>query len=162
MSESERLDAELANYVGICRLHAAYADAVSRRAWTDLDELFLPGAEIRVDTVTSGALEFVGATGIGGFIAGAVERFEFFELVILNVHVMSGADDHADQLRSRAFTCELRQEGTNGHWTNAFGVYHDDISRVDGRWQYARRRYQSLARTGRSEVFPFPKNFGFD
>jgi hypothetical protein len=157
MSEPQDLD-----YLAACRLHAGYADAVSRRAWIDLDGLFLPDAQIRVDTVTSGALEFVGASGIGGFIAGAVERFEFFELVILNVHVMSGADGHADHLRSRAFTCELRQERSNGHWTNAFGVYHDDISRVDGHWRYARRRYQSLARTGRSEVFPFPKNLGFD
>jgi hypothetical protein len=157
VSDTEDLD-----YVGICRLHAAYADAVSRRVWSDLDGLFLPDAQIRVDTVTGAPLEFVGAAGIGGFIAGAVERFEFFELVILNVHVMSGADGHPDQLRSRAFTCELRQEGANGHWTNAFGVYHDDVGRVDGRWQYARRRYQSLARTGRAEVFPFPKDLGFD
>jgi hypothetical protein len=155
-------DPEDVDYVAICRLHSGYADAVSRRAWADLDDLFLPDAEIRVDTVTSGPLEFVGAAGIGGFIAGAVERFEFFELVILNVHVMSGPDGDPDRVRSRAFTCELRQESSNGHWTNAFGVYHDDINRVDGRWRYARRRYQSLARTGRSEVFPFPKHRGFD
>ena len=157
MSQPEDLD-----YLAICRRHAGYADAVSRRAWADLEPLFVSDARIRVDTVTGAPLEFVGATGIGGFIAGAVERFEFFELVILNVHVMNGADGDPDRLRSRAFTCELRQEGANGHWTNAFGVYHDDVNRVDGRWQYARRRYQSLARTGRAEIFPFPKNLGFD
>ena len=53
-----------------------------------------PTPSIRVDTVTGAALEFVGAAGIGGFISGAVERFEFFELVILNVHVMRGPDGH--------------------------------------------------------------------
>ena len=155
----DAFDQQTLAYVGICRLQAAYADAVTRRAWSDLEELFLPGAPVTVDTVTSPAFELVGATGIGGFIAGAVERFEFFELVILNVHVLAG--DDADASRSRSFTCELRQEGASGHWTNAFGVYHDELRRVDGRWRYARRRYQSLARTGRAEVFPFPQPPGF-
>jgi hypothetical protein len=144
------------DYVGICRLHAAYADAVTRRAWPDLEALFLPDALVRVDTVTGDPIQAVGASGIGGFIAGAIERFEFFELVILNVHVLPGDGD--EHRRSRAFTCELRQERDSGHWSNAFGVYHDDVRRLDGRWQYARRRYQSIARTGRAEVFPFPSD----
>ena len=159
------MDQELLDYVAICRLQAAYADAVTRRAWPDLGPLFLPDATITVDTVTSDAYEFVGADGIGGFISGAIERFEFFELVILNVHVLprvAAAETDADTLRSRSFTCELRQEQANGHWTNAFGVYHDELRRVDDRWRYARRRYQSIARTGRSEVFPLPRPAGFE
>jgi hypothetical protein len=155
-------DDALLDYVAICRLQAAYADAVTRRAWSDLGALFSPDATIRVDTVTGAPLEFVGAEGIGGFISGAIERFEFFELVILNVHVLANAGADADELRSRSFTCELRQESASGHWTNAFGVYHDELRRVDGGWRYATRRYQSLARTGRSEVFPFPKLAGFE
>src|SRR5262245_28313051 len=106
------------DYVGIWRLHAAYADAVSRRSWGDLESLFLPDAPIRVDTVTGDPIEAVGAAGIGRFIAGAVERFEFFELVILNVHVLPGGGS-SDERRSRAFTCELRQDGSTGHWPNA-------------------------------------------
>jgi hypothetical protein len=150
------LDRETLDYVAICRLQAAYADAVTRRAWSELDPLFLENAPISVDTVTSAPIELVGAAGIGGFIAGAIEKFEFFELVILNVHATVGADD-ADSARSRSFTCELRQDVASGRWTNAFGVYRDDLRRVEGRWRYARRRYQSLARTGRAEVFPFPQ-----
>lgn len=149
------LDQETVDYVSVCRLQAAYADAVTRRAWGELDGLFVPDALVTVDTVTGTPLEFVGGAGIGGFIAGAIERFEFFELVILNVHVLPDPDD-ADSLRSRSFTCELRQEQASGHWSNAFGLYRDELRRVDGRWRYARRRYQSLARTGRSEIFPFP------
>jgi hypothetical protein len=157
VSDQENLD-----YLAICRLQASYADAVSRRAWSDLVPLFNPDATIRVDTVTGDPLEFVGAEGIGGFISGAIERFEFFELVILNVHVLPTVGAEADALRSRSFTCELRQEQASGHWSNAFGVYHDELRRVDGNWRYARRRYQSLARTGRSEVFPFPRIAGFE
>ena len=155
----DAVDQENLDYLAICRLQSAYADAVTRRAWSDLDPLFLPDAPITVDTVTSAPFEHVGAAGIGGFIAGAVERFEFFELVILNVHMVGRPDGAA--ARSRSFTCELRQERANGHWTNAFGVYHDELSKVDGRWRYARRRYQSIARTGRSEIFPFPQPPGF-
>jgi hypothetical protein len=157
VSDQENLD-----YLAICRLQAAYADAVSRRAWSDLVPLFKSDATIRVDTVTGAPLEFVGADGIGGFISGAIERFEFFELVILNVHVLPKAGASADELRSRSFTCELRQESASGHWTNAFGVYHDQLRRIDGAWRYSTRRYQSLARTGRSEVFPFPQVAGFE
>jgi hypothetical protein len=157
VADADELDADDRAYVGIHRLHAAYADAVSRRAWDDLEPLFLPDAPIRVDTVTGDPIEATGASGIGTFISGAVERFEFFELVILNVHVLPDGSG-SDTCRSRAFTCELRQEGATGHWTNAFGVYHDDVRRSDGRWRYARRRYQSLARTGRGDVFAFPSD----
>src|SRR4051812_25507055 len=108
-------DREDLDYVGIWRLQAAYADAVSRRAWPELEALFRPDAPIRVDTVTGDPIEATGAAGIGGFIAGAVERFEFFELVILNVHVLP-VGDAADARQSRSFTCELRQERTSGHW----------------------------------------------
>jgi hypothetical protein len=155
-------DQEILDYVSICRLQAAYADAVTRRAWSDLDELFLSDAPVQVDTVTSAPIDVIGAAGIGNFISAAIERFEFFELVILNVHVVDADAPSSTPraLRSRSFTCELRQERANGHWTNAFGVYHDDLRCVDGRWRYARRRYQSLARTGRSEIFPFPEHGG--
>jgi SnoaL-like domain len=150
------------DYVAIGRLQSAYADVVTRRAWSELDELFVSSAHVTVDTVTSIPIELDGPTGVGDFISGAVERFEFFELVILNAAVDLRADDDPDTARARVFTCELRQDRSNGRWTNAFGVYHDGYTRIDGRWWYARRRYQSLARTGRAEIFPFPQRPGFD
>jgi hypothetical protein len=54
------------------------------------------------------------------------------------------------------FMCELRQDRASGQWTNAFGVYHDQYRKVNGRWWFAQRNYQSLARTGRGQVFEFP------
>jgi SnoaL-like domain len=148
------------DYIAICRLGAAYADAVTRRAWSELDDLFVPSATVTVDTVTSEPIELVGPGAVGDFIGGAVERFEFFELVILNTTVdVAGAGDTA---QARLFTCELRQDRSNGRWTNAFGVYHDEYAKIDARWWFARRRYQSLARTGRAEIFPFPQRPGFD
>ncbi len=54
------------------------------------------------------------------------------------------------------YICELRQDAASGHSTQAFGVYQDEYRRVDERWWFSRRDYQSLARSGRGEVFAFP------
>jgi SnoaL-like domain len=151
---------ETIDYIAITRLQSAYGDTVNRRAWDEFGTLFLPDAPVHIDTVTNPTVDVIGPAELGRFIGGAVERFEFFEFVILNAVVdIGGTDDtDADRARGRLFMCELRQERDSGRWTNAFGVYRDDYARVDGRWWFARRRYQSLARTGRADVFPFPKD----
>jgi hypothetical protein len=143
---------ETVDYIAITRLQQAYGDAVNRRAWDAFDDLFLPDATIRIDTVTNPVVDATGPAQLGTFIAGAIERFEFFEFVVLNTHV----EIDGSRATGRVFMCELRQEHANGHWSNAFGLYRDDYARVDGRWWFARRRYRSLARTGRGEVFPYP------
>ena len=150
------------DYVAICRLQGAYADTVTRRAWAELHEQFLPDAPVRVDTVTNPVIELVGPAQVGDFIGAAVERFEFFEFTILNTHVELRAGGDPDAARARLYICELRQDAATGHRTNVYGVYRDDYRRAEGRWWFARRSYQSLARNGRDEVFPFPRHFEFD
>jgi len=143
-------------YVDITRLQASYADVVTRRAWDELDSLFLPGAPIRIDTVTRPVVSLSGADELGSFISEALERFEFFEFVILNTVI-----DVHDQSRAsgRVWMVEVRQEHGSGAWSNAFGLYQDDYAIHDGRWRFAERRYQSLARRigiERAEVFALP------
>ena len=155
-------DAELRDsidYVAIRRLQAAYADTVTRRAWTEFHEQVLPDCPVHVDTVTNPAIDLSGPEEVGRFIGGAVERFEFFEFVILNAHVVLSAGGDPDVAQARLYMAELRQDASNGHWTNAFGLYRDEYRRVDGRWWFASRSYQSLARSGRGEVLPFPHHF---
>jgi hypothetical protein len=147
------LDQETIDYVAITRLQSAYADVVNRRAWREFHELFLPDAPVRVDTVTNPAIDLTGPDEVGTFIGGAIERFEFFEFVVLNTRVWLDGD----AARGRVFMCELRQERDSGRFSRAFGVYHDNYERVDSRWMFGGRRYQSLARTGRGEVFRFPE-----
>jgi hypothetical protein len=143
------------DYISITRLHSAYADTVNRRAWIELKDLFLADAPVRVDMVSKPAIDLVGPTELGIFIESAIERFVFFEFVVLNARVdLSGTD--AEEAKARVFMCELRQERDTGEFTRAFGVYHDTYRRDRGRWWYAQRRYQSLARSG-GEVFPFPE-----
>jgi hypothetical protein len=144
------------DYVAITRLQNAYADAVTRRAWAEFDDMFLEGAPVRVDTVTNPVIELAGAKEVGDFIGDAVERFEFFEFVPLSTRVVLRADGDADRATARLYICELRQDAASGRATQAFGVYQDEYRRVDGRWWFATRDYQSLARSGRGEVFAFP------
>jgi len=143
---------ELVGYLGVTRLQAAYADVVSRRAWDELHALFEPDAPVEVNTVTSPALHFQGSEEFAAFVAKSIERFEFFEFVILNTVV----DVRGDAATGRVWMVELRQDRATGSWSNAFGIYHDTYARQEGTWRFHTRHYQSLARTGRAEVFPFP------
>jgi hypothetical protein len=151
---------ETDDYVAIRRLQNAYADVVTRRAWAELPELFVPDAPIVVDTRGGDALTFAGGAALGDFISVAMERFEFFEFVILNTVIDIGVGGDADVAAGRTFMCELRTEVESGKWTNAFGVYHDRYCRRESRWRFERRRYHSLARThpdAPTEVFELPR-----
>ena len=85
--------AEAVHDTGVRRLQHAYADVVNRRAWPELEVLFLPDAPVLVDRRVGEPLRLVGGGAVGEFIAGAIAQFEFFEFVILNAHVVfpSGA-----------------------------------------------------------------------
>ncbi len=144
------------DYVAITRLQHAYGDVVTRRAWPELDDLFLADAPVRVDTITNPVIELTGPHEVGAFIGTAVERFEFFEFVPLSTRVFLRVDGDVDHAGARLYICELRQDAATGHASQAFGIYQDEYRRVDGSWWFARRDYQSLARTGRGDVFEFP------
>ena len=122
------------------------------RAWPELENLFEAQAPIHVDTVNAAVIEIIGQ-GSGEFVGGSIERFEFFEFVILTAVVEV---DSATEAHGRMYMQELRQDRSNGGWTDAYGVYHDRYRHDGSRWRFAERHYQSLARTGRMEVFPFP------
>ena len=152
--------AETVEYIAIRRLQSAYADVVSRRAWPELGGLFLSDARIEVDTRTAEPLVFDGPDALGAFIAGAIERFGFFEFVVLNTVLQLGVGGDPDAADGRMYMCELRTEADSGEWNNAFGVYHDCYRRVGDGWRFEHRRYHSLARTAGeahlAEVFGFP------
>jgi hypothetical protein len=145
--------------VAIHRLQSAYADVVNRRAWPELDRLFLPDAPVRIDTVTRPAFELVGPAALGEFIGGAVERFAFFEFVRLNSHLELDDEDAPSSATGRLFMCEIRRDVGSLDWSVAYGVYHDRYERLADGWRFARRDYQSLTRTD-GEVFPFPHDLG--
>ena len=57
------------DHVALTRLQDAYADLVTRRAWHELAELYLPTCTLHLDTVTAPARDLTGPTAVGEFIA---------------------------------------------------------------------------------------------
>lgn len=143
--------------IGISALQSHYADIINRRAWSELAEIFLPDAAIRIDTVTRDVIEVAGPAALGDFIGTAVERFAFFEFVILNSRIVTSVDGDADLGSARIFMCEIRRDADSLDWSTAYGVYHDRYRRTPDGWRFERRDYQSLTRTD-GDVFPFPRH----
>jgi hypothetical protein len=152
---------ETVDYIAVRRLQNAYADIVTRRAWAELHDIFVPDLELVLDTRRDEPLRLRGPQAVGDFIGNAIAEFDFFEFVILNTRVFlnhtTGGDP--DVASARMWMNELRHESpAGGRWTLAYGLYQDDFRRIDGKWWFTARRYQSLARTARDfDVFPFPQ-----
>ena len=153
---------ETMDYVAIVRLQRAYADVVNRRAWADLHQIFTPDATVHLDLVTRPPLHMVGPNAIGEFIGPAIERFDFFEFVVLNAHVELWPDGDPASARARVFMCELRQPTGQTERDDAFGLYRDTYALLDDEWRIAARRYRSLGRFPSGEILPVgPGDFAF-
>ena len=151
---------ETEDYIAIRRLQDAYADVVTRRAWPELTDLFLPDALIEIDTRRGDeVLRFERPEQLGDFIGDAMEQFDFFEFVILNTRIELDVGGDGDRADGRMYISEIRTDADTGKWNVSFGVYHDRYERRDGRWWFAHRRYHSLGRTGETkdvDAFEFP------
>lgn len=152
-----RLLQDTVDHLAINRLQSAYADTVTRRDWTTLEELFLDDAVVEINTVTRDPFRVVGPQALGEFIASAVGRFDFFEFVVLNSLVTLGVEGDSDAASARMFMCEVRRNASDQEWSMTYGLYQDRYRRIDGRWWFTARVYRSLARTGADGgAFPFP------
>jgi len=144
---------ETIDYIAIRRLQNSYADIVTRRAWTELDDIFVPDISVVIDRRTDTPLQLTGPRAVGEFIGGAIAHMDFFEFVILNTVVFLNANGDSDRATARMYINELRHED-RVRFTHAYGLYDDDYRRIDDRWWFAARRYRSLARTARDfDVF---------
>jgi hypothetical protein len=148
---------------GVRRLQHAYADVVNRRAWSELDRLFLPDADVVLDLRAGTPLRLTGGLALGQFIGSSIERFEFFEFVILNAHIAFPDGPETGTAVGRMFMSEVRQDRDSGRWTTVYGIYHDRYSFRSGRWWFAERRYHSLARRAHDlDTFPIPTEPGIE
>lgn len=140
--------------VALGRLLSAYADVVNRRAWPEMEELFTSDCRIELDVVSSPLREIEGPAELARFVGPSIERFDHFEVIILN----SVFEVDGDRAKGRVFLCEVRHDGDADTWSTAFGLYQDRYQRVDGRWWFVQRRYRSLARrSGETVVFGLPE-----
>jgi len=148
---------ETIDYVAVNRLQHAYADIATRRAWDELDEIFVPDIPITVDLRDRDPYAFDDCDAFREFVSAAVDRFEFFEFVILNTRVYLNHGGDPDAAMARMYMSELRQDHAEHNWSVVYGVYHDRFRRIDGQWWFVARDYSSLARPDRAVVaFAFP------
>jgi hypothetical protein len=158
---------ELRNVVDemhIRRLHARYADAVNRAAWHEFTELFLPDVELTVAKRSAPPDQVVGPVAIGNLIGGYIARYDFLIQVILNARIQLRYHDDVNRAFARLYIAEFRQWNDTGRRIESSGVYHDEYRRLDGRWWFARRRYDRLYATASAEleVHPFPSDLDID
>ncbi|MEM8708822.1 MAG: nuclear transport factor 2 family protein [Actinomycetota bacterium] len=160
MNEAPDAFDEIIAYVAICRLQDRYADIVTRRAWVELAEIMRPDCQITLDLLDR-TLEIMGPHEIGDFIGTQIERFDFFQFVIVNRVI--DVDPGTGRAGARMFIQEARQSVAEGRRCDTYGVYHDRFERgEDGQWRFARRRYQPVARPDPTDhgsdltVYPLP------
>jgi hypothetical protein len=141
----------------IAQLVAAYGDAISRRAWDEVVDLFVPGCPIRLDLRSDAPIELRGGDELVTFVARAMERFDFFVFVVLNSTAESTPDGAAS---GRLWFQEIRRERADQRWTTTYGLYRDTYAPDDGRWRFATRSYTTLGRADLGgdpgEVFDVP------
>ena len=145
---------ETVDYVAIVRLQRAYADVVNRRDWAGMHQLFTADATVDLELVTRPSVHIAGPGALGGFIGAAIERFAFFEFVVLNTHVELWPDGDRTAATARVFMCELRQLAGQIERDDAYGLYRDRYELVDDEWRISARRYRSLGRFPSGEVLP--------
>lgn len=152
---------ETIDFIAIQRVHASYADIVTRRAWGELHTVMLPSCSLNL-SLGDRDLSIDGPAAIGAFIGEQLQQFSFFEFIILNSVVQ--IDDDGSRAGARMYMQEARQNVSDGRRTDAFGVYHDRLEKHDGRWWLAKRLYGSYSRTiatrpeNEQVVFPLPEH----
>ena len=141
--------------VAISRLQAAYGDAVTQRDWVAVRVLFEPDAVIELDLRKGEVTRLDGPDALVDFVDGALARFAFFQLTIVNATV--DVEPGQEEATGRLYICEKRLDAS-GAWSEAYGLYRDTYRRRSGSWRIAARRYSSLARVGPEgvEAFPLP------
>ena len=137
-------------YLELQRVQSRYADVVTRRAWGELADFVRADCPIVVD-VRHTQFQLTGPAEYGQFIARQIERFSFFQFVLLNTVLRIDAERGV--AAARVYMQEIRQNVSDGRRTDAYGLYHDRLELGDdGRWWYARRHYRSFARTAEPRI----------
>lgn len=133
--------AEAADHVALRALQSAYGDAVTRRDWPAVVELFQPDATVTLD-LGRGEPRVLGPVELVAFVTEAISRFDLFLFTVLN-QVVAPAGDRAT---GRLWLAEVRQDH-DGTPSTAYGCYDDDYVRTAAGWRIASRTYRSIART---------------
>ena len=123
---------ETIDYIAVNRLQHAYADIATRRAWAELDEIFIPDIPISIDLRDREPYLFDDRDAFREFVSAAVDRFEFFEFVLLNTRVYLEHQGNPDAAVARMYMSELRQDHAERRWSAVAYVGQHSRANVRG------------------------------
>jgi ketosteroid isomerase-like protein len=116
-----------------------YADAINRADFDDLVACYTPDGIWRVPPPYPA--DHVGRENIKARLAG---RRAQVEIVVMLVGTVVAVEASADRIRGRATIHEKgKLDAERG--LDVFGLYDDDVVKVDGQWLYASRTLNLLA-----------------
>jgi hypothetical protein len=147
------------DYVAISRLQSAYADIMSRRAYSELESIFLPDTLLVTAQLgqADAVREIRGPASIGEFIDEHVGHLEFFQFVVLNAVVDVAVGGDPCRATGRVHICELWKD-PHGRSSAFFGLYLDDYTKIGDSWWFGRRKFKALGLSRRDfAVFGYPE-----
>jgi hypothetical protein len=147
------------DYVAIRRLQAAYADIVSRRAYAELENIFLPDTVVVMGPGEHAEKprQVTGPESFGKFVDAYIGHLEFFQFVVLNAVVDLAVDGDPNRATGRVHICELWKD-PRGRSSAFFGLYLDDYTKIADSWWYGRRTFKALGVSRRDfTVFGYPE-----
>ena len=139
-------------YLAIEQLHRTYADIATRRAFDEIAAITTDDVRFVFTRSTGEVTEFEGAAAFADFGAQTLGGLPFILYIPVNFVVSVDADGSA---RGRTYILEL-SELESGEWKEAYGVYADVFTRVDGRWLYAERNYRAYGMRTDGKLMAFP------
>jgi uncharacterized protein (TIGR02246 family) len=123
----------------IANLIGRYADAVLRAdaegfasLWTEDAEWHMPGAD-----------PVCGRPSIVETFVRSRSRFRLCVQEIMSGYVGTAGDDGTTDAHWQVRELQWRRDGSAAE---LIGVYHDGVRPVDGRWRFARRRFEVVYR----------------
>jgi hypothetical protein len=142
--------------LAIAELINRYSDATTRADWAQLEAVFAPDAVLEVSSPFDFRAE--GAAEIRTVMSGGSDRVDFLihrvDSVVVDLH-------SADRAQATSTIHELGRgaspnpDGTNTDvWLDWFqyGIYYDDVVKIDGDWKFAHRFCQPLLYVGEDAV----------
>lgn len=128
---------EAADLIAIAGVIEGYGDAIGRRDFAALADLFVADASWKVGPPFD--LHFTGAA-IVPTIAAILETYSFF-LQMTQGRVISLAGDKA---QARTIIREIGQSADGASGLDNLGRYHDEMIRTPQGWKFASRRFEPL------------------
>jgi hypothetical protein len=117
---------------------SSYTSAATRGDWDALEATFVPDARWELGAPLD--VEIVGARAIRDQLVEQVDHQDFFLQMTHDTVVTLTGDDRASAVTTIHALARLEGQVQ----VTSYGIYYDDLVKVDSGWRFARRRLQPI------------------